>query len=267
MRRIGPVRHRGVMDLDLKDRVAVVTGASRGIGLAVVRTLHAEGVRVVAGARHSTPELAGLGVDVVEVDLGTPDGPAALVAAAGERVDILVNNVGAAPPRLDGFLAITDEQWRSTLELNLMAAVRSIRAALPLMLAAGGGAIVNVGSVNAFLPDPAVIDYSAAKAALTNLAKSLSKEFGPRGIRVNSVHPGPVATDLWLGGDGVAAQVSRASGLTPQQVAEGAVRDTATHRFTRPQEVADIVAFLASDRAANITGTGLTVDGGLIQTL
>ena len=259
------------MDLDLQGRTAVVTGASKGIGLAIVRALVGEGVHVIAGARSSSAgldELAAAGaVEVVAVDLSGPDGPASLVAHAGERLDILVNNVGAAATRLDGFLEITDEQWLRSINLDLMAGVRACRAALPIMVAAGGGVIVNVGSVNAFLPDPAVIDYSAAKAAAGNLAKSLSKEFGPRGIRVNNVNPGPVETDLWLGAGGVANTVSRASGQSPEDVARGAVAGTATGRFSKPQEVADLVVFLASDRAANITGAGVTIDGGLIATL
>ena len=208
------------MDLRLNGQTAIVTGASRGIGLAVTRGLVAEGVRVTAGALKSSTELdeltgAGL-VRVVEVDLADPGGPAALVAAAGDRIGILVNNVGAAPARPGGFAGITDEDWQGSLTLNLMAAVRTTRAALPVMLAAGKGAIVNISSANAFLPDPAVMDYSAAKAALASFSKSLSKEAGPRGIRVNTISPGPVATDLWLGDHGVAATVSRATGATPR---------------------------------------------------
>ncbi len=172
------------MDLGLTGKVAVVTGAGKGIGLAVARALHAEGARVVAGSRTVTPELAAV-ADAVAVDLATPDGPARLVARAGDRIDILVNNVGIAPPRPAGFLSVTDEMWAATWNLDLMAAVRAMRAALPVMVAAGGGAIVNVASVNARLPDPLVVDYSAAKAALVNVAKSVSKEFGGRGVRVN----------------------------------------------------------------------------------
>ncbi len=259
------------MDLGLHGQVAVVTGASRGIGLAVVRALLAEGVDVVAGALSTSPELDEVsrtaGVRAVEVDLATPDGAARLVGVAGDRIDILVNNVGAAHPRLEGFLAVTDEQWASSLTLNLMAAVRATRAALPVMLAAGHGVVVTIGSVNAGLPDPTVIDYSAAKAALTNFAKSLSKEVGPRGVRVATVHPGPVGTDLWLGHDGVAQRVSQQTGLAPEEVQAAAVKDSATHRFTRPQEVADLVVMLASARLGNLTGAGVTIDGGLVPTL
>ena len=171
--------------------------------------------------------------------------------------------------RLDwtGFLAITDEMWQQTLNLDLMSAVRTMRAAIPVMLAGGGGVIVNIGSLNARLPDPAVLDYSAAKAALVNVGKSLSKEFGPRGIRVNTVDPGPVATDLWLGADGVAARVASKSGQRPEDVAAAAAAGMVTGRFTRPEEVADLVLFLASARAGNITGADFVIDGGMVTTI
>jgi NAD(P)-dependent dehydrogenase (short-subunit alcohol dehydrogenase family) len=258
------------MDLGLGGRTAVVTGASRGIGLAVTRGLVAEGARVIAGARKASAELdelAGTGmVHGVEVDLAEPGGPATLMAAAGEHIDILVNNVGAAPPRPGGFAEITDEDWQSTLTLDLMAAVRATRAALPVMIAAGKGAIVNISSVNAFLPDPGVMDYSAAKAALANFSKSLSKEVGPHGIRVNTISPGPVATDLWLGDHGVAATVGRATGTRPEDVQSQAAQQMVTGRFSRPEEIADLVLVLASDRTANVTGADITIDGGLVPT-
>jgi NAD(P)-dependent dehydrogenase (short-subunit alcohol dehydrogenase family) len=179
----------------------------------------------------------------------------------------VVNNVGGAPPRLDGFLAITDEMWHQTLELDLMSAVRTMRAAIPVMLAGGGGVIVNIGSLNARLPDPAVLDYSAAKAALVNVAKSLSKEFGSGGIRVNTVDPGPVATDLWLGADGVAARVGKKSGQRPEDVAKAAAAGMVTGRFTRPDEVADLVLFLSGARSENITGADFVIDGGMVTTI
>jgi NAD(P)-dependent dehydrogenase (short-subunit alcohol dehydrogenase family) len=128
------------------------------------------------------------------------------------------------------------------------------------------GAIVNISSANAFLPDPAVMDYGAAKAALANFSKSLSKEAGPHGIRVNTISPGPVATDLWLGDQGVAATVSHATGASSLDVRNQAARQMVTGRFSRPEEVADLVLILASDRTANVTGADITIDGGLIPT-
>ena len=262
------------MDLGLTGSVAVVTGASKGIGLAISRALVAEGAHVVAGAREPSDELTALvdegHADFVEVDLASPEGPAELVASAMARhrhLDVLVNNVGGAATRTGGFLSVTDDQWLFSITLNLMAAVRTTRAALGPMLEAGKGSIVTTSSVNAFLPDPGVIDYSAAKAALSNFCKSLSKELGPHGIRVNTISPGPVATDLWLGAGGVAATVARATGANADDVAAGAAAQSVTGRFTTPEEVGRLVAFLAGDAAANITGADVTIDGGLITTL
>jgi NAD(P)-dependent dehydrogenase (short-subunit alcohol dehydrogenase family) len=261
------------VDLHLAGKVAIVTGASKGIGLAITRSLAAEGVHVVAGSLKGSAELDVIAdqwsVHPVVVDLTTPDGPATLVTEALRRfggIDILVNNVGALHPRLDGFLAISDEEWEWTLTINFFAAVRAMRAALPHLVNRGGASIVTISSVNAFLPDPAVIDYSAAKGALTNLCKSLSKEFGGK-VRVNTVSPGPVQTDLWLGDDGVAATVARATGASADAVALHAAADASTGRFTYPQEIADLVLLLASDRAGNITGSDFVIDGGLIKTL
>jgi len=262
------------VDLHLTGKVAIVTGASKGIGLAITRSLAGEGVRVVAGALHGSPELDVLvdqyDVDAVTVDLASQDGPAELVAAAmarHDRLDLVINNVGAVRTRLDGFLALTDEDWDWALTINFLAAVRTTRAALPHLLQQQTSAVITISSVNAFLPDPGVIDYSAAKSALTNFCKSLSKEFGGRGVRVNTVSPGPVQTDLWLGHDGVAAMVGHAAGTTPDDIVRKQQADIVTGRFSYPQEIADLVLLLASDRITNVTGSDLLIDGGLIKTL
>ncbi|GGN82349.1 3-oxoacyl-ACP reductase [Actinoplanes lobatus] len=256
------------MNLNLAGKTAVVTGASKGIGLAITRALAGEGANVVAAAR--TAATATGSVYPVAVDLTTPGGPAALIEAAVARfggVDILVNNVGAVRPRPDGFLSVTDDGWTSTFLVNFFSAVRTTRAVLPHLLSKGAGSIVTITSVNAVLPDPMVIDYSAAKAALASFCKSLSKEVGPHGIRVNTISPGPVSTDLWLGDDGVAAALSRVTGRPPQDIAASAAKDTVTGRFTRADEVAALVLLLAGDRAANVIGADFAIDGGMTTTL
>jgi NAD(P)-dependent dehydrogenase (short-subunit alcohol dehydrogenase family) len=254
------------MDLGLSGKVAVVTGASKGIGLAITRALVDEGARVVAGARSSSPELDELvrsGAVLFEsVDLSETDAPARLVARSADwgGLDILVNNVGA----------VTDEQWLSTLNLSFLAAVRTTRAAIPLLLERDGGNVVTIGSVNAFLPDPPVVDYSAAKAAVWNLSKALSKEFGPQNIRFNTISPGPVATQLWLGENGVAATAAKNMGVDFDTARDRVVASQggfSTGRFTQPSEVADLALILASNRAGNVTGADFLIDGGLIKTL
>lgn len=262
------------MDLNVKEKVAVVTGASSGIGLAVTQALAMEGARVVAGARSSSADIDDLVSQTqtrfVAVDLSVPDGPSRLIeeaVGAFDGVDILVNNVGMVRPRLGGLTSITDDEWIQSLTLNFLAAVRTTRAALPYLLKREAGAIVTVSSVNAFLPDPAIIDYCASKAALSNFCKALSKEVGPRGIRVNTVSPGPVATPLWLGAGGVAETFARANGGPSDAVAKQAAEQMVTGRFTRPQEVADLVLFLASERSGNTTGADFVIDGGLVTTL
>jgi NAD(P)-dependent dehydrogenase (short-subunit alcohol dehydrogenase family) len=262
------------MDLELSGKIAVVTAASKGIGLAIVRALADEGATVVAGARNIA-SLSGLpGVTPIAVDLATPAGPVELVERAIElhgRVDVLVNNMGGVRLRLNGFLAVSDEEFEWALQVNFFSALRATRAAITHMLKQGGGAIVNVASVNAFFqPDGGTVDYGAAKAALVNLTKSLSQEFGPRGIRINDVSPGPVSTDLWLGEHGVAETVGKAMGVDAQTARAkviDAIGGFATGRFTTPEEVATLVVMLASARTANVTGANYVIDGGLIKTL
>jgi NAD(P)-dependent dehydrogenase (short-subunit alcohol dehydrogenase family) len=261
------------MDLNLSGKVAVVTGAGKGIGRAVTVALADEGASVVAGSR-TTETLDGLvGVTPVGVDLSAADGPARLIGRAIDehgRIDVLVNNVGAIRMRLDGFFGTTDDDFEWAMQMNFFIALRASRAALTAMSAQGSGAIVNVASVNAFFqPDAATIDYGAAKAALVNLTKALAQEFGPRGIRVNAVSPGPVSTDLWLGEKGVAETVAKATGVdadTARKTIIAGIGGFATGRFTTPEEVATLITFLASDRAGNVTGANYLIDGGLIKT-
>src|SRR4051794_39887344 len=167
------------MDLGLEAKVAVVTGASAGIGLSITHALVDEGARVVAGARSVTNLDEIDGVIPVAVDLGVAGGPEQLIARAIEecgQVDVLVNNVGAARMRLDGFLATSDEDFEWSLQINFFSALRATRAALAHMVTRGSGVVVNVASVNAFYhPDSAVMDYGVAKAALVNLTKALSQ--------------------------------------------------------------------------------------------
>jgi NAD(P)-dependent dehydrogenase (short-subunit alcohol dehydrogenase family) len=264
------------MDLHLSGRTAVVTGASKGIGLAVTRTLLDEGARVVAVSRSRTDELDSLSGELVHVpaDLMDADAPAQIVARAGEAfggLDILVNNAGGPPPGVQiphgGFLERSDDDWRAVFEFNLFSAVRLCRAALPLLIESGG-AIVNVSSAGGRQPSPFNLDYAAAKAAMINLTKALSEEFGPQGVRVNGVAPGPVRTAWWTE-DGGAADIFAAQA--------GSDRDTVlatlapemmqltTGRLVEPQEIADAVALLASPRAASITGTELVVDSGFLK--
>jgi NAD(P)-dependent dehydrogenase (short-subunit alcohol dehydrogenase family) len=262
------------VDLDLNGKVAVVTGASKGIGLAITRALVDEGALVVAGAR-STRSLEGIeGVIAVPIDLAGPDGPALLIAQALDahgRLDVLVNNVGAVRIRSEGFLGTSDEEFEWAMQLNFFSALRATRAAITHMADAGGGAIINVCSVNAFFqPDAGTIDYGAAKAALLNLSKSLAQEFGGKGIHVNCVSPGPVTTELWLGDHGVAATVAAATGVdedTARAAVVASIGGFATGRFTSPEEVATLVVLLASQRTANVTGANYVIDGGLIKTI
>src|ERR1700739_1718805 len=258
------------MDLELTDKVAVVTGANKGIGLAISKALVAEGAYVVAGSL-STENLDALErVTPVSGDLLSEDGPASLVDKAIEehgRLDVLVNNVGAVRIRLEGFLATSDDEFDWALKMNFFTGLRATRAALVPMLQQGSGSIVNIASVNSFFqPDAATVDYGVAKAAVVNLSKSLSQEFGPKGIRVNCVSPGQVSTDLWLGEHGVAATFATAAGVDADTIRATAAAGTATGRFSTPEEVATLVTMLASDRIANVTGVNYVIDGGLIKT-
>jgi NAD(P)-dependent dehydrogenase (short-subunit alcohol dehydrogenase family) len=236
------------MDLLIKDKVAIVTGAGRGIGLAITRALSAEGAHVVAGSR-TIDRLAGISrVTPVAVDLATPTGPAGLVDRAivdFGRVDVLMNNLGAVRLRLNGFLAVTDEDFEWALLMNFFINLRATRAALTVMFLQRAGAIVNIASINAFHhPDGATVDFGVAKAAVLSLTKSLAQEVGPFGIRVNAISPGPVSTEETFDPRGMGR--------------------SATGRLTTPEDVAALAVLLASERTANVTGANYVIDGGLI---
>ncbi|MBX6386691.1 MAG: SDR family oxidoreductase [Microbispora sp.] len=263
------------MDMGLKGRTALVTGASRGIGLATVAALAAEGVRVVAAARNITAELKETGAIAVPVDLSTPDGPAHLVERAvaelGEDLDLLVNNVGGGdtggnPVR--GFLDFADDEWHSWFELNFFAAVRTTRAALPGIVRRRG-VIVNISSNAARVPHAGPVPYTTAKAALTAFGKALAQEFGPQGVRVNTVSPGPARTALWEAPGGYGAELAAALGMTHEQLLAGlpAQMGMTTGRLVEPAEVAALVTYLASPHAASVNGADLVIDGGAIKTV
>ncbi|GAA0972375.1 SDR family oxidoreductase [Acrocarpospora macrocephala] len=259
------------MDLGLNGKTAVVTGASRGIGLTIVRALTTEGVRVVAGARTLTAELKETGALVVTADLATADGATTL----GERamaelggVDILVNNVGGGEGdgQAGGFLSFDDEYWLETYKLNVLSAVRVTRAAMP-SLVERGGAIVNISSNSARQPSAGPVIYTTAKAALTAFGKALNEEFGPQGVRVNTVSPGPSLTSMWEGAQGYGAQLASRLGVPHEELLRALPGQAGmtTGRFVEPAEVAALVVYLASPLAGSIAGADYLIDGGAIK--
>ncbi|WKX73595.1 SDR family oxidoreductase [Streptomyces sp. XD-27] len=260
------------MDLHLTSKTALVTGASRGIGLATVRRLAAEGVRTVGVARTITDELKATGAVTVAADLATPDGAEHAVGAARSAlggIDLLVNGVGIGDAyATDGFLAATDDVWKATFDITLFSAVRVTRAALPDLLERHG-AVVNIGSMGASVPSSGPVDYTVAKAALKALGKSLAEEFGPRGVRVNTVSPGPVRTAVWEAGEGFGAELAERAGMAlPEFLAQvPSMIGMTTARMTEPEEVAALVAFLLSDHARSIMGAELRIDGGAVKTV
>jgi NAD(P)-dependent dehydrogenase (short-subunit alcohol dehydrogenase family) len=259
------------MDLRLRGRVVVITGAGSGIGLACAKQFLDEGAHVVAGdlaikALHKLDPRSS--VTSVELNLLDSDAPERLIAAAIEkygRVDVLINNVGGAAVR-ESLESFQDKDWTLMFERNITVMVRSCRAALPGMIAAGEGSIVNIASISGRQPDVFLLDYSAAKSPVLSVTKSMSVIYGPAGIRANCVSPGPTRTPALLRSIGTVMaakwRMDREAALkhyatNVQQMAVGRVGD--------PEDVAPVVAFLASDVARQVTGSDYVVDGGLLK--
>lgn len=250
------------MDLGLTGKIALVTGVSYGIGAAAADALIREGMRVFGTSRTAPEPRAGLAH--ASIDMSAPEaGDKAVADCIREfgRLDAVVNNVGSG--RLGtGFADESDEIWRQFWELNFMSAVRTARAALPFLVDSSG-VIVNVSSVNGRLPESGIYSYSASKAAMNNLTVNLAREYAGQGVRVVGVAPGPVDTPLWLGPHGVAAQASALGAGDAESIIADARKDVPIGRFSSAEEVGDLIAFLASPRAGSITGTTVTIDGGI----
>ena len=246
------------MDLGLRDRACLVTGSTDGIGLATARLLVEEGGRVVTCGRTEAP---GIGeVHHVQADLGMAGEPERAVEESAQALgglDVLVNNVGIA--RQAKFEEVPDEEWDAYWQLNVMSYVRAIRTALPHLRASPSAAIVNVSSTAAKRPSTGMPHYSVTKAAVLSLSRLVADLYAKEGIRCNAVTPGPTATRAWLGEGGLADQ----QGDREQVLAKvGAGRPLG--RLARPDEIANVIVFLCSDRASYVTGAAWSADGGTV---
>jgi 3-oxoacyl-[acyl-carrier protein] reductase len=257
------------LDLGLRDRVCVVTGSTGGIGLATAKLLADEGAHVVVCGRESERvERArlesGAALGVV-CDLAEPAAPGELVAEAAEAlgpVECLVNNVGSAYQV--GFEELTDNHWEEMWQLNVMSYVRAIRAALPRMKEHGRGVIVNVSSTAGKRPSTGMPNYSVTKAAVLSLSRLVADLYAGDGIRCNAVAPGPTATEAWLGDGGLADQQAERSGKGRDEVLETVGKGRPLGRLAQPDEIAAVIAFLCSERAAYVTGAAWSADGGTV---
>lgn len=249
------------MNLGLRDRRCLVTGSTAGIGLETARRLAAEGARVVTCGRRGAP---GVGETAhVSADLAGPGEPERAVAEAVGALgglDVLVNNVGSA--RIARFEDVDDAEWEASFQLNLMSYVRAIRAALPHLREAGGGVVVNVSSSAGKRPSTGMPHYSVLKAAVLSLSRLVADLYAAEGIRSNAVAPGPTATEIWLGPGGLADQQGERDAVLAK-VAAG----RPLGRLGEPGEIADVIVFLCSDRASNVTGAAWSVDGGTVPTI
>ncbi|MCW4457051.1 SDR family NAD(P)-dependent oxidoreductase [Microbacterium sp. MPKO10] len=260
------------MDMQLAGKTALVTGASKGMGLEIVRVLREEGVAVAAASRAVTAELAETGVITLTGDLSDSEAPARIVAEAVTALgglDILVNNVGggAAAPGA-GFLDFDDAAWSSTFDLNLYAAVRTTRAALPELLTSRGS-VVTISSDSARRPQSAPLPYGAAKAALNAVMKGLSAEYGPQGVRINTITPSSTLTALWTGEQSFGAGLATAMNISNEELLATlpAQMGMITGRFIEPREIATAVAYLASPLADSVHGANWIIDAGVSETV
>jgi NAD(P)-dependent dehydrogenase (short-subunit alcohol dehydrogenase family) len=244
------------VELGLADKVCLVTGSTSGIGLETARQLAAEGATVVTSGRSAEGE----GALHVPADLSQPGEPERVVAAALERfgrIDCLVNNVGWA--EIHTWDDLSDELWERSWQINVMSAVRALRAALPAMRERGSGAIVNVSSTAGKRPSLSMPEYSVTKAALLSLSRLVADLHAKDGIRCNAVTPGPTATGAWLGEGGLADQQGDREAVLAKV---GAGRPLG--RLAEPAEIAAVIVFLCSDRASYVTGAAWSADGGTV---
>ena len=247
----------------------VVSGGTKGLGRATVDRFLAGGARVMTAARRAVAAIEG--VEFVAADLTTAAGSRTLADAALDRlggVDILAHVIGGSSAPAGGFAALTDEHWLAELNLNLLATVRLDRLLLPTMIAQGAGAVVHVTSIQSVLPLPeSTTAYAVAKAALRTYSKALSRELGPRSVRVNTVSSGWIMTES---ATGFLERLQAANGGTIEDARRSvldALGGIPIGRGAEPHEVADLIAYLAADRAAAIHGAEFVIDGGRIRTV
>jgi NAD(P)-dependent dehydrogenase (short-subunit alcohol dehydrogenase family) len=254
---------------EFEARRIVVTGGTKGTGRATVQRFLAGGGRVITAARSAPDDLGG--AEFVRADLTTLEGCETLAEAALERlggVDVIVHVIGGSSAPAGGFAALTEDHWRGELDINLMPAVRMDRLLIPQMIDRGLGAIIHVSSIQRTLPLPdSTTAYAAAKAALSTYSKALSKELGPKGVRVNVVSPGWISTEA---SGALLERIAAGSGGTLEDARQSVLKALGgipLGRAAQPAEVAELIAFLASDRAAAIHGSEYVIDGGTVPTV